>query len=845
MVERVPLARWSKLLLEEVFGDRDGGGRPVSTIDADEALFARALARSGLWISNDEAFKSFRSAFPDRTEVFRWLNGTAPPGDALVALLILCCIAASDMVDADLGVYRQRLTLLMQWDAPVGDCRALPMLWRNLASTLANDAETKWRRLILPDPRHRSQIGHAIELTFPSRQDSKRLRRELDGGGLVDPFSPVAVLRWLGARISGFSSSFASTFQDFQQAWRAGDRTLVDHRFWTGWSLAVSKWRSTGLDVGFEIHADEWGRYELVSTDGQPVELAQIARAASAPPALRRLVESGTPIPLCELDWGRLTWCGSGRGFEREARAALIREKSHSASLLAQLDRTAIGGATGWSLTTSVHLLSGIRSPASMADDDLVDAYLIGALRVDGGWLARPSFPLRLMTRGAVGEVVLEGALIPNLKLNRLTGGEWSVTPTCPVEGHLVARVLPAVGEGDIIRQMALRRSRIAPIFLSEPPHRLVRDEQAPRGWTPSVDELKSATAFEARPNQDAIRPAQALIDLVEYFAARPGPMPLGGLCDLVNDLSFDDSTGPFPVIRALLDGGVLEPLRVRGGWRGGAVLPRAPEAILARRSDSYHLLLDGIVNEALFERALGLATELGLACSVTSSLSTWGVPVIALNGALDALTLLSKSLELPLRRLRNDLADLELPLDIQPDANLGGYPRRQLLTDQLSARLKQRGVQLSLCRREADDGPRVWLVETSTGESRPWTHRQFALLDAYAQAGLAPFVLSADRLTLECTEPLLPLQAARWARLAVGMSPGPIGRRYVYPLTPSVATVIVAYLSQALVSGATIVAHAPPQKREGSGGLAVSKGVEISTRQVWRWARERMGAAN
>ena len=845
LYERVPLARWSKLLLDEIFGDKEGEGRPVTTIDADDALLSRALARADVYVSDQDALDLFKGSFPARWQVLRWLSGVDAPGEALVAFLVLCCLAASDVVEADNEDYRQRLQAMMDWDQPITDCRALPGLWLQLSVALERADRGRWRLITLPDPGFRTQIGHAIELTFPSRRDTRRLRQQLEAGGLFDPYHPVAVLRWLGSRAAHYSSSFVTTFADFQAAWRSGDRALVDHRFWTGWCKAIDPGRAEAASAAFEIHCDEWGRHELVDADGESTTLDRLFRDTRTAPALRSALAAGGSIFLREVEWGLWTWCGVGRRSAREAAAALFREKSYSPAFRAQFKPLPVAGADGWAFTTGLHLLSTNSSLGSFDEDDLIDARLFGSPRVEGGWLARPSFPIRISTRGLVGDVALGGEPSKHLRLEKDGPSDWLVWPLVPLEGQATVRVASGVeGAAGVVRHVALRRTTTAPDLNRAVPARYALDESPTSGWSATFEgDATRAFAVEAERRQQCPAPAQGLLDLIEYFAARPTPIPLGGLYELITGLGMPTHGAPWSIIRALLEGGLLDPLRARGGWRGGAVVPRPPCGILARANHVHRLTVDGLMNEAALERASNVARRHGTMLDVSHGPSTWSVPTISVDGEFPTLTAIATELSLPLAQLSQDLSGLPAPRLARPNVSADGHPRRQRLSSDLSLRLESRGVSLFHCRREKDDGPRLWLVVTAQGEERAWFQRHLALLDAHAAAGIPGFNLSPDRASMTAAEAMLPLEVARWLRLASGQAPGPVARLHAYPTTAGVVGPLQGYLGGLLSGAAQADGRYDGPRRAAGGVLAVGWGEEIGTRQVWRWARERKEA--
>lgn len=830
----ITLARWSALLIEEIFEDRDGEGRPVTTIDASGALFVRALARSGLDLNESAALGLFLGAFPPRWQVLRWFSGVDQPREGLAAFLILCCVAASEATGSESNDYRERIREMMGWDAIAMDCSALPSLWRRLAQALAAaPPENRLRRLTLPDPRFRSQIGHAVELTFPSRQDARRLRHDLDQGGLTDPRSPVAVLRWVSARLERFSPAFQQTFGDFAAQWRAGARALTDHRFWSGWRTVVDAWRPQSSQEPFFVICDEWGRHQIVTPSGDPTTLAEIEQ--SGPASVRQLLANGSPVFLEEIDWGEWGWAGQGRAPGREARAALVREKSHNAALLTQLDLAPVIGADGWFFTNAVDALPGRASRLPISDDDLIEIRCHGVPRIDGGRLARPSFPIRLSTTGPVESVTLGGELAGLVELARVGPQDWRLTPAAPLNGDLTVAL--EAGGSEVRRRIGLRASAMTPDWGGGLPSRFVDDQEIVQAWTATVPDGSHQGPVYGSAGEPSDPPCQELLDLAERLAAKPAVMPLGGLLELLESLPGVGKARKWNVLRAVVEGGLVDPLRVRG-WRGGAVVPRAPRAVAIPTEAGLGLRMDGVLNEVFTSRLQGMADHLGLSVTATNGVGGWSPRTIAIAGEWARLAALVSDLGVSLEFLALDLTGHTRPGGA-PNADGANHRERQSITMAALEPLAARGIRVFVCRREADDSPPVWLVEKDGGSPRYWSHRHLALLDACAIAGHPPAEIEGDKLKLTMPGAFLPLQAARWLRLASGAAAGPLNGSYAYALTPPLELAIGDFLG--LRSSPRGARGSRPLLRGRGVATAGPRGVDVVP--AWKWARHKGGA--
>ena len=763
-----PMAKWRDALWAELFDDTQGDGQPVSVIYIDDALLARAIAREGLALSNDEARRAFLSAFPTRTTVQRWLVGSEEPGGALLPLLVLCCLSASEAAESDDNDYRGRMRDLMGWDGRINNCAGLPRLWTALRSKTERRAELKpTRQLILPDPRFRTQIGHAIELTFPSRSDARRLIQEL-ASAAIDFDAPKSVIAWLAPLVARkrFSSTFEATFTDFRAAWLAAERALADHRFWSGWRLVTQSLRTKLTAQPFEIAVDEWGQWHLIDpVTADAIDLNDALRRRVFPAILVSTATKSQVIPLIEAEWGRLRWLGHERG---ETPSALLIPRRAFEARYPRSKSMPVSGAEGWVLTYDVSGKFDNRS-TELDHDRLLDVTPIGCTRVDGGVLARPTLPFHIETQGLVSSVTLIGAGSDRLDLKRVDERLWKVTPFIPFEGEVRIVAEPAMGGRNLERTLRLRRSALAPAFRDSIPERLFDPISSTiQGW-PFDHELAQSVFPPSLGGTTA--PTQAVFDLLEYLAVRTAPIPLSGILDLLRSL-IGQHTEPWDVVQSLRDAGVLKVLGVRG-WRGNVVLTRGPQCALVRSSDGWSLRVEGCVSETWVVRFESTASQYGLPVEHMFGVGVWSPTTLTVRSPdIQVLTEIANLLEAPVSFLAPNLGAIKsifksTPIEIAPK-----YARRQLIE------LSPEHAPLAFLETQGANQSPFWEVKTAE-RARYWRTREDAVLDAYLAVGERPFKVIDGRLVARHAR--LPDHVARWVRLVSGVAAGPVGEGYGY----------------------------------------------------------------
>ena len=836
------LAAWSDHLLAEIFGDASGDARPLTSILVDDELLRRALARMGVEADAPTALRLFIEAFPTRSDMVRWFGGASEPGDALVAFLTLCCYAAGEVADIDSNDYRGRLAEILGWSERVADCAALPRLWRRVEKLVASKKGV--RPFKLPNPGvYRSQIGHAIELAFPSRLDGSKLHTSLSGR-TFDTEDPRAVLNFVEPLVHDgrLSASFRTAFDAFKTAFHRGDRALVDEKFWVGWKLIATHWRPVDRVVGFDVVSDDWGGYRILGADERPLDLCQAARLGIIDPGAARLIEDGAPIYLELLGWGRWTWAGPGAAGARTARAALIRKKTYSPSRLSAFDLSNVSGAEGWAFTLSIDLLLRADQRAANCHDGLLDATICGTPRIDGGLLARPTLPVELRTTAPMGAVEVVGNEADRVRVDRVSPDIARLWFQVPITANLSVKINDRSGNSAVSRALRARGRVTAPTFTGCPDRMMDDEPPNPVGWSSltTTDPQYPVPLADTRVEEDN----GVIADVIEFLAARTGPIPLGEFLETLGVATEATGSDPWEVVRALLEAGAIDPLRNRA-WRGRAVLSRPPTAVLRETTEGWIMALAGLPHEVAISRFVGRADGMGLQWERRSGFGEWALPTfLARSSGLEDLRQMASDLDLPTGFWNPSLTGLTPLSAATPNADGTNHSQRRCVAIRGGQALTAAQVELWLCQGENDDRAPVWMVTAPGRSARYWRLRHEAILDACAAANVP--ALTAENNHLHCAVPgaYLPLPAARWLRFLSCTSSGPTGLGHAYDGSSASLRQLGSFLGPLLAMPRSVISRAPAQpavivrasRRHRS--IASRAGADVTTTPIWRWAR-------
>ena len=827
---------WGLGLLGEIFEDPDGDARPVTVILVNDDTLTRAAEKAHISFDGS-ARDAFLKSFPDRAVMAKWFSGSSDPGPYLVAFLMLCCFAASEAADLEANDYRKRLAELLHWEERIHDCQALPSLWRRLERLLGRSE--KWRSLQLPDPGFRSIIGHAIELAFPSRPDINKIRTLLEGRS-VEKDKPESVISFLmTASLSrNFTSSFITAFNDFAGAWQAGRRALADDRFWVGWQSVTATEPEVG--TALSVISDEYGCFRLLDADDRPVDFLGGLRKQKFSRELAFLIEAGRPLYLSETAWGHWAWKGDGSIARRSAGAALIFDRNFRGGRLEQFNRHKVLGAEGWSFTTALSVLLTSDEQRGRFDEDLFNPSISGIVRVDGGILCRPTLPVTIRSDVKLKVIEIAGENREHIHVSLGTEGTSVSVDKAITSNNVVSIKSEASGE-TVKRALRLRASALAPKFLDAPSRLTPEMEKSLADFSPTSS--RHAHHFlTVMKTAESIAPV--VLDLIELLACRTGPIPIGELYNIIQCASGDIAPTPWDILHAFFEARIIRPFKTVG-WGGRCAMATEPSAVIGFDEDGPLASFEGVVNECLRARLEGAARQEGLVFTLRNGATPWSPPTPTLRGEqLPPLEALIASFGIKADFLAGDLSRVHTLCRAAPNQDGRNHPERE--RHPVPSEIHGKGFTLHLCRREANDGPRLWLSTDPDGTERYFANRNDALLDLHLGANVSAFHIIGDRLVAAPWGCRLPLSLARWVKLATATCSGPDIDGYAYAVSFEVGQVLRHCLGRLLMPETSHRPAKPQSPRRAKiwtgRTMAFAGGGTVHTVEPWRWARQARG---
>lgn len=825
------------------------GASPLAFVDATGEELARAVGADAAHV--EDVRSAFLGSFGSPSLLRDVLSGASRPTYSGVEapgwfryLFLSCLVAAAETGGCNAGVYRERLRTLLGAEATISDLRGLPLLWGRLAEWCdARRLEGEpFRRVVLPDRGHMTQIGESVRIAFPSRLDRLRLEQLAADWNAAEFTSPTCVIKFVRNRLDGlpWSEGFVAAFLDFGMRYRRGERLLADHPFWvlirrTLASIGEGDERSAagisirliaGLDdetlvelsartqiPGLGLRPDaEAGFSCTVSTEamieavGAAARLGGFGRLRGVVAALDRGV-----MPFVETSWGVWAFLASpDSGPVRIlGRHGAVRSSGNPGIWQAAAD--------GWWLSSQIpigvyeEILGRIGKPLEPSDR-LRSLRIEGGIRTGACFLGRPTFlPVVAAPDGATLTLQASRVERGELGLAAEARGPVPLVAEAPVAGawRLTAREIEGSGTENELRLSFVDRAFEHNVGAG-----------SAEGWENEVELVllpgilgsRTTDVPPAAPSEDET----CRDDLLEaVYAGGVGGWSEADLFPLLRRAVGGGGGGPRPwdVLRALREGGWVEPrLDPRWGARRWILRPMR----LLRRDDRT-AVLDGAWCATGLDRFEAACRRAGAAAEVRPGRGPWSVPTMVVRSAdLVAVAAATGVPIVDLPRIGAAPAPACWPSTIHPlaarmVAGIWCWERGRFLAAAGGATGSVRLERWVRPRRDARD---VYRISGSASGDLVLESRTAAILEAHRRAGI-PLLHHAEnelvRLRAEGNLPAEIVGALRFAHLA---SSGPIRREtgewtYAYPCSRDDARELVAIFGAAVAGSAPAPDHA------------------------------------
>ncbi|MEG8038748.1 hypothetical protein QP166_05070 [Sphingomonas sp. LR60] len=429
------LAAWERALVDHFLRLGEcGDASPLRSFEITgetlAAVFPDAAATAG------QAEEAFRTAVRTDPRVFDAFRSGTPRIAGTTRPECFAYLCASLLIDTLLdgaysgqGQFRERLKIWLGTSRTMMQLPGIASMWHDLEHWLEARlaAGEPFRRLVLPDPRSWTQIGHTRRLSFPTRSDVRFLEKALANfpRGASDPPGLIRAIEAAIAR-DGASWGMESAFAEFRDAFRGGGAS-TGHRFWR-LVLRAANNRSAGdgpNDVSLRIEFDEDGRAGL-RLDGSPV--VTLAAAMRAIPVVRsgNLAAAAQRGVVFFRQTGMASWAAESDPPPGRVHVGVA--PTHAA--VARGTNAAFAPNGDWLLTaapvppgTVDDLLARLQL-SRLRRERLIDVSVEGGVSTGSGMLGRRRFLPRIVAAGrasAVREVVERGLSPPSA---RCDGGQ-------------------------------------------------------------------------------------------------------------------------------------------------------------------------------------------------------------------------------------------------------------------------------------------------------------------------------------------------------------------------------------------------------------------------------------
>lgn len=765
------------------------GHAPITEIDATPSELRAAIGRQD--IDDAEVAESFCRLF-DRSSVRDILDREEISGATAFRnfryLVLSCHVTATTINAGDSRNFRHRLGEILGGGEEQG-VRAVNRAWAALADhlDLLIRRGEPWRPLHLVDPGHRTLIGHAIDLAYPSWIERRALRDLLRSLPDVSFENWISLVDRLGRLTHALPDRLAGDVRDLAACCRRSPQSASRHKAWrliqsllseiskTDKARPMPFWRVSLALSGVEgdevqVQIFRGARREDLGDARWIGSLAELFSEHSAPipGPFRKMLETGSVI-FQEERGG--TWGRESRGVIEGIRSIVLTSRKSVATRLGTYRRLNKGWAISnpMSLDEARLIIDQLGLEASNEPSEF--RFENGIPLERGAFLSRRGFLPDLRSRDLRNVSAVPGRPdFPQIKFE-VNGDVCRIAqPQAPVGQWRITSATP----GSTCSLLLVRNAGLRTKWADRP----ARFEAAKELVCTDDGEVLSA---DEPVNEGNV--ADSLLDAIEVLVARGGaPRGEAEVIDVLSKV-LPDARASWDVLRSLEEAGWME-RDISLSWRARLWRIRPPIIVQIGEKAS---LVEGALSADAMELLAGCCRDAGIALRVDARLP-WAPPVIGLVGGdhKELAATLGWSVKKASKPKVNPapLCWPAEPRTIQGRKLAGTWiPDAGIFVEPNLA--KDRGAELF--RHVRDDDRDVFRVGEGD-DTFITSERVVAILEWARRAGRPIFSVIGTTLRRRTLSGALPLPVATWLRRAAGRQAGLVimadgKRHYDYPL--------------------------------------------------------------
>lgn len=625
---------WAECLQDHYLRtDGPSGNTPLDSLDATPSELRTAAGLEDL--SDEEILSAFMAIFSRDTvkkvlgtEVSKYVGSHVY--HRFHFLVLTCVVSATTTEAGDSGNFRERLGVLLDdGNGQEQQVQGVNSLWRSLARWIDSEISKgePFRRIVLPEPGNMTQIGYAVRLAYPSRNDRSQLKsvlKRLPERALENRYALFQQLSRESAQLpERMQRDLRELEMLYQQSgsfeqnsfWRLIESVLAElsqsepERPSLLWclSLAFTGWNGDEVEASL-ARGNRRSQLDNSYWSGSFEELLSYSKA---PLQVEKLLKSGVLI-LHEVPGG--LWTQDDRKTPEDSRAIVL---SCLEDLIASMSVSFSVGRY-WKVSEPMTVAEALEltkgKGVAKKEISQPSVQLEGGVSLGRGmWLNRPGLLPYIRLHDC-----RQLTIIPEVSL-RYEGGLAIIEDSSPTDGR---RRIDATASNSSIYKASFQLIRDAPLATRWAARSERHEESVEVRFEGGPFLTDGAYPFSAGlyPNRFA--------DVLEAIYARSGsPRPEGEIVQLIKRI-VPGSVSPWDILRSLEEAGwVAQDLNRQ--WRGRFWRVMQPQIVMTGDETA---LVEGALGNAELELLSVETKKVSVAIEINAE-SSWAVPVIGLVG--------------------------------------------------------------------------------------------------------------------------------------------------------------------------------------------------------------------